>query len=230
MQLHTLHGLVSRLIWCSGALRLPLARHHPAIKWTARKIAQVNRGVLHDDTLMRIPDSTIACINAWIADIDRKRVLPPRAGDSAYFTELVTDASLHGWGAVFRDGFGRVYIAGSKWSNGEFAGITNETLQSGDIGRLEARGLRNGYDAFRDLIKETGTCIMHVDNTSVRAAVHRGAAKADSINTEIRPLLDTLVADDIRYAIRYVKSEDNIADGISRGKRLTREEVERFYG
>ncbi|PCI42408.1 MAG: hypothetical protein COB46_00010 [Rhodospirillaceae bacterium] len=129
------------------------------------------------------------------------------------------DASLHGFGSWFQDAVGRCFIAGGRWSDDEALFKQASELTSGDISRLEARGVHKGCHAFEAKIRQHSKLHLHIDNTSVTAAVgsKSGHAKADSLNEELADVLKWLWSLDIEVVVSYVRSEDNKADAASRG-------------
>ena len=64
-----------------------------------------------------------------------------------------------------------------------------------------------------------------VDNTSVIAAVAKGAAHEEQLNAEVAQLVDALRAMEIGVTFAYIASGENPADGISRGRDVTWAEI-----
>ncbi len=65
---------------------------------------------------------------------------------------------------------------------------------------------------------DVGDLHVVVDNTSVQAGIRKGRANAERLNEALlQPLLD-LKALDIPITVRYIKSCENPADSVSRGK------------
>jgi len=220
MTVKDLRSNVGRLIFCAGVLRIPLADYYFSIKWVARKVNQQNNGHFNDNSIVDVPPSVVKELKQWIVAAHGERTLSSRGHDASATTHtLFTDASLSGWGGIYSDPYGRVYIAGGKWCHDDgLEGLDHNALVSGDISRLEARGLRRAFDSFSAVIKENQRFLLHVfvDNTSVQAAARRGIARSAGVNEELRHWLRAVVNYDLRYEIDYVKSAENPADAVSR--------------
>lgn len=224
-----IQALTSRLIWCDGVLRIPLAAHHFAIKFGSRMMNRVNRGSEELAQQHAVWPVARTQFNAWIAAARGKRQLLPRS-DEAVGPALVIhcDASLQGWGAILCDPLHRIFIAGGRWDGDEFESLTAANLQSGDIGRLEGRAFTCSCRAFREFILQHRSVRWRIDNTSVTSAIQRGKARADALSRTIAPTLVWLVDNDVKTWVEYIESERNAADFISRGMPLTREEVSKI--
>ena len=227
-----IEALVSRLIWCDGVLRIPLACHYFALKWSTRLCNALNRGTKAFHQRIVIPDSTLTELIRWKAAAMGSRRISARqqqqqqqqrkrskfsadSPDTDFDATLYVDASLKGCGAVFTDGDCHHSVAGEAWSESM---PDADKLQSGDISRLEARATAFGVEKFSANILNTRRLLIRIDNTSVVAAMRSmsGHAKADSLNQELAETLRWLWDSNVDYVVRYVKSAENIADSASR--------------
>jgi hypothetical protein len=108
--------LVSRLIWCAGVVRIPLATHYFVIKWAARVCNKLNRGLKDVDDVVQLPPSVRTGLIRWKAESLQQRVLKRQERAQRHAT-LFTDASLRGCGAVFIDENDQVFVAGRAWTD-----------------------------------------------------------------------------------------------------------------
>ncbi|PWV16043.1 putative target of rapamycin (TOR) kinase 1 [Trypanosoma cruzi] len=92
---------------------------------------------------------------------NRKRIIKPTEKASA---AIITDASLHGWGAVFIPDSGDVKIAGGKWERKPFL-----------IMQAEARVVRLVLSAFSAILPPTMDVGAH--STSLQRAANKGSSK-----------------------------------------------------
>ena len=215
--------LVSRLIYCAGALRCPLAPFYFALKWACRRCNDLNNGRYAPTDYLDMPDGVQHELDVWQAEIRGQHAFGPTSFAQRRHATLFTDASLYGWGAIIITADHKVFIAGSKWSR---------PFTSGDISRLEAAAVRNATRAFANVILEHGSVDFRIDNTSVTSAVRRGIARAPALNVALAGILKWLSRYDIVVTASYVKSDENLADPVSRGHptpSLSREIVANVY-
>ena len=223
---------ISRLFFCSGVLRIIPAHFYFSIKWINRKIAELNRmpDAKGDSFKVGMPPSVATSLNKWLELAKGLLHLPPQQESAAVcaqqdeFDILFTDASKTGWGAFLITSRGEIAIIGGKWS---------EDVSALHITVLEARGLRLALMNFKQRLLKNKNVDIRVDNTSLEFGLRKGKAKASmQLNEELRAPLTWLVENDFCYSVDYVKSEDNWADGPSRGRidpqllRVTRTEVD----
>ena len=167
----------------------------------------------------------------WWRDLDLSaQTLPiwPRIPES----ELWTDASDFGWGAVLRD-----VSAVPGASPGSPPGSPSPTSSRGAPGGappgLEARGFWQPDElpqhiTAKELMavvralqafgpRAAGRVLRHFeDNTAVVAAVGRMASRSPDMMAALRQLRAELERLDAHLIPEYVASEDNISDGLSR--------------
>jgi hypothetical protein len=123
---------------------------------------------------------------------------------------LYTDASLKGWGAMLLPDDGRFWVVGGSWS---------VVHNSGDISALEAAAISRAIDILLPTLRvfAKGTLNIVVDNTAVQAAVGRGLARSFAVNAALFPALRTLYDIGLALTIRYIATEKNPVDSVSRG-------------
>jgi hypothetical protein len=223
IRLDNLESLTARLIHCSGALRLPLIDHYLTLKWVARRLNELNHGRLKLDSYLSIPPGMLNDFNRWIADARSTKIFSPRPLNP--LVVIYSDASLKGWGAILINHLQQAFVTGGAWPE------HLRTTDTGKIGMLEAMAISNALADFDDHIMHAKNLELRVDNTSVVAALIRGTARAESIAAALKQPVTRLAQHDIAVTVKYVKSEDNIADPVSRLLRpnLTREEVSCLY-
>ncbi|KAF8281172.1 putative target of rapamycin (TOR) kinase 1 [Trypanosoma cruzi] len=105
---------------------------------------------------------------------NRKRNIKPTEKASA---AIITDAALHGWGAVFIPYSGDVKIAGGKWERKPFL-----------IMQAEARAVRLALSAFSAILPSTMD--VWVDNTSLQGAANKGSLKSHALTWELRRIYE----------------------------------------
>lgn len=222
MKAGDLYRTVSRLIFCSGPLEIPLGRFYFSMKHTTALCNKINRGLIDDDTTVSVPSGLQRSLSAWIElarstksfanhDWNRK---PSRA------CTLFTDASLSGWGAFLTTSDNAVYIVGGAWRDAH-------QLESHHISWLEARAVKYAFQAFRGLIRQHDHVKLRIDNTSVAAAMARGRARAAELQVEVIEPIEWLKINNISVDVAYVTSQQNRADIVSRTPALQTREVMR---
>ena len=223
MQYGDFQRFISRLIYCAGALRSPLAPFYFSMKWACRRCNELNHNKRKPEDVLNIPESIRHQLDIWQSEIRDTKIFAETAFQARRHATLYTDASLFGWGAIMITADFRVFVAGGKWSR---------AFTSGDICHLEASAVRNAARAFAQIILEHGSVDFRIDNTSVAYAVMRGVARAPALNVALAGLLKWLSRYDIVVTASYVKSDDNLADPVSRGlstPSLSREIVASVY-
>ena len=209
-----LEKFVSRLIFCTSAIRIPPAYYYYALKWTNRQIFNnLNReGV---DRKIQLPRSICSDLNRWNSDARKQLFLDPNLhknnNKTGAFDILFSDASIHGWGAFFISSDGEIAIIGGKWQDGVKADSSN-------IACLEALALEYSLKAFANRLLKNRNVDLRIDNSSVVAGVKKGKAKlSPELNDELKKSLKWLVDNDFLYSVMYVNTKDNWSDGPSRG-------------
>ncbi|RNC60630.1 protein kinase, putative,serine/threonine protein kinase [Trypanosoma cruzi] len=87
------------------------------------------------------------------------------------------------------------------------------------IMQAEARAVRLALSAFSVILPSTTD--VWVDNTSLRGAANKGSTKSHSMTWELRRIYEFLDSRGVQVSFAYVRSAENPADGISRGRVFT---------
>ena len=83
----------------------------------------------------------------------------------------------------------------------------------------EMRAVYNAMNA--DVFKRYAEVHIHVDNTSVEAALKRGTSRTSAdLARELLPICEALIRDKTRLSVSYIASLKNPADATSRGNIL----------
>ncbi|RNC57811.1 putative ubiquitin-activating enzyme e1 [Trypanosoma cruzi] len=144
-----------------------LSDYYFFIKAVRRRLSALNRGIVQETSPANLPPSAVGLGERLrhIIENNRKRIINPTEKASA---AIITDASLHGWGAVFLPDSGDVKIAGGKWERKSFL-----------IMQAEARAVRLALSAFSAILPSTMD--VWVDNTSLRGAANKGSSKSHAL-------------------------------------------------
>ncbi|EKG07958.1 phosphoribosylpyrophosphate synthetase, putative, partial [Trypanosoma cruzi] len=118
-------------------------------------------------------------------EYNRKRIIKPTEKASA---AIITDAPLHGWGAVFIPDSGDVKIAGGKWEEESFL-----------IMQSEARAVRLALSAFSAILPSSMD--VWVDNTSLQGAANKGSPKSNAMTWELQRIYAFLALAECRYPL-----------------------------
>ncbi|PWV10966.1 putative target of rapamycin (TOR) kinase 1 [Trypanosoma cruzi] len=110
--------------------------------------------------------------------------------------------------AVFIPDSGDVKIAGGKWEKKPFL-----------IMQAEARAVRLALSAFSAILPSTMD--VWVGNNSLQGAANKGSSKSHAMTWELQRIYRFLDLRGIHASFAYVRSADNPADGISRGRVFT---------
>jgi hypothetical protein len=195
--------LVGRLLFASGLLQIPLARFYWVIKWVAKLINKLNRGIV---SRVRLPPSVFFSLIDWQQTCLSTHKIT--FGHNPNFSGTVfSDASISGWGAVFVSSTNRVFIVGGKWSNASFT--------HRDIAFLEAEAARRGIICLQRFLANTHFKLI-LDNSSIVYALSKGFCKNLSINACLSDVFSVCDRLDATTEVEWISTHDNIADPISR--------------
>jgi hypothetical protein len=198
--------LVARLIFASGALRIPLANYYFAIKIANRYANALNRG--DDDAPVDFPPSILPLLRQWVRAAHRAHYVSRKPPSDKHDTVYV-DASTKGWGAYALLATGEVVIIGGAWPG-------NEITDSAHMAHLEAQAVDNAWRQLRDRLMVGRNTEFKIDNSSVSAAMRRGLARAPELNVRLAATLTDLAKHSVHFTVSLVKSADNLADAPSR--------------
>ncbi|PWV19989.1 putative target of rapamycin (TOR) kinase 1 [Trypanosoma cruzi] len=122
-------------------------------------------------------------------EYNSKRIIKPTEKALA---AIITDASLHGWGAAFIPDSGDVKIAGEKWEKKPFL-----------IMQAEARAVLLALLAFSAILPSTMD--VWVDNTSLQGAANKGSSKSHTLTWELQRIYEVLDSRGIQATFAYVR-------------------------
>ncbi|EKG00276.1 glycogen synthase kinase-3 alpha, putative [Trypanosoma cruzi] len=148
------------------------------IKAVRRRLLAPNRGIVQETSPANLPPAAVVLGERLRHTIEynRKRIIKPTEKASA---AIITDASLHGWGAVFIPDSGDVKLAGWKWERKCFI-----------IMQAEACAVRLTLSAFSAILPSTMD--VSVDNTSLQGAANKGSSKSHAMTWELQRIYEFL--------------------------------------
>jgi hypothetical protein len=205
-----LEKLVSRLIFCSGVLRIILGNYFFLLKWANRRIAQLNKSGL--DAKLTLPTFVARSLNSWMSCCTKSLSLSSSNINCAGYDILFVDASFFGWGAFFISSSGQCAIYGEKWSEE----ILNR--EGYNINVLEAFAVEKSLKTFEDRLLVNKNVDLRVDNTSSLSAILKSKSKSSAaLNEHVTNVVTFLVNNNFSYTLQYVNTKENWADAPSRG-------------
>ncbi|ORC88347.1 putative target of rapamycin (TOR) kinase 1 [Trypanosoma theileri] len=198
---------VSRFLYAAAILGVRLTAFFFFLKAVRRRLSALNRGLISLTEPAHLPRSATREGQLLLRILLRneKRIMTKTVAVSA---TMITDASLHGWGAIMFLESGEVKIAGAPW-------MTPPTL----IMQAEARAVRLALLAFAEILPKHVK--VFVDNTSLQYSAQKGHAKSYALTWELDQILKILDSRGVQASFEYVKSRDNPVDGLSRGAVFT---------
>ncbi|KAF8299709.1 putative target of rapamycin (TOR) kinase 1 [Trypanosoma cruzi] len=111
--------MASRFLYAAAILGTRLCAYYFVIKAVRRQLSALNRGIVLETSPANLPPSAIGLGERLrhIIKNNRKRIIKPTEKTLA---AIITNASLHGWGAVIIPDSGDVKISGGKWERNLF--------------------------------------------------------------------------------------------------------------
>ncbi|ESS55410.1 hypothetical protein TCDM_13125 [Trypanosoma cruzi Dm28c] len=94
--------------------------------------------------------------------------------------------------------------------------------------QAEARAVRLALSAFSAILPSTMD--VWVDNTSLQGAANKGSSKSHAMTWELQRIFEFLDSRGIQATFAYVRSAENPADGISRGRVFTLQQLAKGSG
>ena len=131
---------------------------------------------------------------------------------------MITDASLHGWGAILFDtATGEIWVTNGVWTSRH---------ESKDINTLEMTAVCLGAQNFAEILqtKQAAPLLLIVDSTSTQHVLSKGFAREFAFNAATAATLREIAGDRFT-AVGYINSEANPTDKLSRGVPLSDEEL-----
>ncbi|KAF8303699.1 putative target of rapamycin (TOR) kinase 1 [Trypanosoma cruzi] len=197
--------VASRFLYAAAVLGTRLCDHYFFIKAVRRRLSALNQGIVQETSPKNVPPSAVGLGERLrhIIGNNHRRIIKPTEKASA---AIIADASLQGWRAVFIPDSGDVKIAGGKW----------EKRKPFLIMQAEARAVRLALSAFSAILPSTMD--VWVDNTSLQGAANKGSSKLHALTWELQRIYEFLDSRGIQASSAYVRSAENPADGMSRGR------------
>ena len=190
------------LFFASQVLRYGMDTEYHTFKFYRRRAAEHAQGTgyaLHEQA--NIWECIKPRLKKWFATLIRNE--PADRTIRREEVTLFTDASLTGAGAMLFTEDGLVFTFAAKWTNLE---------KSRRIEELEARAITLAVRYFEDHLR--GKHIdLRVDNTSVIGALNKGYSKSYNLNKHVSEALGAIGR---HFTVQYVRSAQNLADGLSR--------------
>ena len=204
----------------SMTLRTDLAKYYFAIKTYRRMMSKWSRGLTGPHEIIELPTSAKQELESWMtALLENEPATPPNPDEVSSFV-MFSDATPDGWGAVLVDMTrAMVYSTGARW----------EKKNHSHINEREAEAVLQGMKAFPMI--EGCRVDFVIDNTSAIGALKKGYSRSLSLNrivSRVKEYSDTKRIEPGN--ITYVRSAMNVADGVSRGDRLTPAYFEQRFG
>ncbi|EKG06021.1 hypothetical protein TCSYLVIO_002901 [Trypanosoma cruzi] len=177
-----------RFLYAAAILGTRLCDYYFFIKAVRRRLSALNRGIVLETSTANLPSAVVGLGERLRHTIEynRKRIINSTEKASA---AIITDASLHGWGAVFIPDPGGVKIAGGKWKRKPFL-----------IMQAEARAVRLALSAFSAILPSTMD--VWVDNTSPQGAANKGSSKSHAMTWELKRIYAFLTLAEYRQLLR----------------------------
>ncbi|KAF5221343.1 hypothetical protein ECC02_005585 [Trypanosoma cruzi] len=199
--------VASRFLYAAAILGTHLCDYYFFIKAVRRRLTALNRGIVLETSPANLPPAAVGLGERLrhIIGNNRRRIINPTEKASA---AIITDTSLHGWGAVFIPDSGDVEITEGKWGRKTFL-----------IMQAEARAVRLALSAFSAILPSTMD--VWVGNNSLQGAANKGSSKSHAMTWKLQRIYGFLDSHRIQASVAYVRSADNPADGISRGRVFT---------
>ncbi|PWV11066.1 putative target of rapamycin (TOR) kinase 1 [Trypanosoma cruzi] len=194
--------MASCFLYAAAILCTRLCEYYFFIK-AVRRLSALNRGIVQETSPANVPPAAVGLGERLrhIIENNRKRIINPTEKSSA---AIITDASLHGWRAVFIPDSGDVKIAGGKWERKPFL-----------IMQAEARAVRLVLSAFSAILPSTMDVWV---NTSLQGAANKGNSKSHALTWELKRIYEFVDSRGTQASFAYVRSAENPVDGISRGR------------
>ncbi|EKF28333.1 lanosterol 14-alpha-demethylase, putative, partial [Trypanosoma cruzi marinkellei] len=169
----------SRFLCAAVILRTRLCDCYFFSKAVRRRLSVHNRGIVLETSPASLPPAAVGLGEGFrrMIENNRKRNIKPTGKASA---ATITDASLHGWGAVFIPDSGHVKIAGGKWERKPFL-----------IMQHKARGAL-GLIGSSSILPSTIDVL--VDNTSLQGAVNKESSKSHAMTWKPQRIYEFLDA------------------------------------
>ncbi|RNC60533.1 target of rapamycin (TOR) kinase 1 [Trypanosoma cruzi] len=203
--------MASRFLYAASIFGTRLCAYYFFIKAVRRRLSAVNQGIVLETSPANLPPSVAGLGERLRHTIEnnRKRIINPTEKASA---AIIADASLQGSGAFFIPDSGDVIIAGREWERKPFL-----------IMQAEVRAVRLALSAFFSILPSTMD--VWVDNTSLQGAANKGSSETHAMMWDLQRIYEFLDSRGIQAFFAYVRPAENPADGMSRGRVFTLQDL-----
>jgi hypothetical protein len=196
------------LLWASAVLRAPMQKYYMAIKFIRRRMSQVaKREALLADQALVWP-SALPHFRQWFAYLKHNAPVTPLQCQTERNFVVFTDASKSGYGGVLVN----THSAEVEFTAGQWTVQQSEA----SINELELKAVALVLDQWAE--KLDGRHVhLRVDNTTAKSSLKRGRSDHLHLNDLLLktiPLVQRMAS----FTVDYVRSEENVADPLSRGQ------------
>ncbi|EHS63893.1 uncharacterized protein PGTG_20875 [Puccinia graminis f. sp. tritici CRL 75-36-700-3] len=125
-----------------------------------------------------------------------------------------------GWVGDASTSFGIGVVIGKYWSQLRILKPRNQQSRKWNIAWLETAAVRAGLLMLQALnrLKKGSNVLVWTDNTTTESAILKRKSGDDTVNEEWKLIQDFLMENEIDLTGKRVKSGDNVADNLSRGR------------
>lgn len=197
-------SVLGLLFFSSDVLNHPIAKHYHTMTWYRGLMANVPNN--WDEVAPSI-GPVANDLQQWIETLIQNTPTAMFVSVPDYDLQLFIDASDYGWGCVSFTR-GSVKEAGQRWSDEERSRFNlASSVVSEPLGAWKA--------IAQNVTKDHKHVLVVTDHLPLKYAGNRGYGKAWSYNELCKKLGEHFPT--TKFTFAYIKGEQNIADGISRG-------------
>ncbi|PWU89965.1 putative target of rapamycin (TOR) kinase 1 [Trypanosoma cruzi] len=202
--------LASRFLYAAAILGTRLCDYYFFIKAVRRRLSTLHQGIVLETSPANVPPAAVGLGERLRHTIEnnRKRIINSTEMASA---AIITDASLHGWGAFLFQTPATLKLPEGNGRGSLF---------------LSCRPRRARYAwPCRPFPPSCHPPWTFGDNTSLQGAANKGSSKSYTMTWELQRIYEFLDSHGMRATFAYVRSAKNPADGISRGRLFTLQDL-----
>ncbi|RNC41162.1 target of rapamycin (TOR) kinase 1 [Trypanosoma cruzi] len=204
--------MASRFLYASAIFGTRLFDYYFFSNAVRRRLSAVNRGIVRETSPANLPPAAVGLGEGLRHIIENIIVSESSSPRKRQWAAIITNALFCGWGAVIIPDSGDVKTAGGKWKRKRFL-----------IMHAEACAVRLALSAFSAILPSTMD--IWVDNTSLRGAANKGRSKSHAMTWELQRIYEFVDSRGIQVSFAYVRSAEDPADGISRGRVFTLQDL-----